>query len=117
MDHNIEISDHTIWFKHVHDERLRARLSAMRDGEFINLEADGVIGRWARMRTGKDGRPTEAIKPEGAMKSVWNKWFKTRKGEMIELREAVLADDYLAAGSALFSEWNSPEDEAAFRDL
>jgi len=51
------------------------------------------------------------------MKAVWNEWFRTRKGEAIELREAVLADDYLAAGSALFSEWNSPEDEEAFRDL
>ena len=51
------------------------------------------------------------------MKTVWNDWFRTRKGDVIEVQEAVLADDYLASGSVLFSEWSSPEDEAAFRDL
>ena len=102
MDDLIRIEDHTIWFKHVHQPALLERLRQLRDDEEISLEADGVVGRWKRMRTGKDGRPTEAIKPDGAMKKVWNDWYKTRKGEMIELREAVLADDYLAAGSALF---------------
>ena len=51
------------------------------------------------------------------MKGIWNNWFKTRKGDRIYLRVVEPADDYLAAASALFSEWNSPEDEAAFRDL
>lgn len=114
---SIAIEDHTIWFKHIADPKLRARLAALREGETINLEADGVIGVWKRMNPGRDGRPTPGIKPEGPMKEVWNRWFRTRKGEVIEVREAVLADDYLSSGSALFSEWNSPEDEEAFRDL
>jgi len=58
MENSIRIEDHTIWFKHVHDPKLRERLAALHDDEVINLEADGVIGRWKRMRTGKDGRRT-----------------------------------------------------------
>jgi hypothetical protein len=117
MTTSIRIEDHTIWFKHIDEPKMRERLAKLKDDEEINLDVDGVVGRWKRMRTGRDGRPTNAIRPEGAMKAVWNEWFKTRKGEIIELREARLADDYLAANSALFSEWSSPEDEEAFRDL
>jgi hypothetical protein len=118
MGTQVRIEDHFIWFKHVDDPYLLQRLRNLRDEEVINLEAGGVVGRWKRMKTGKDGRPTDAIKPEGEMKRVWNDWFRAHKGRPIELREAVIADDYLAAGSKLFaSEWNSPEDEEAFRDL
>lgn len=107
-----------IWFKHVDDPRLLERLQTLHDKETISLDAGGVVGRRKRMKTGKDGRRTDAIRPEGEMKRVWNGWFKAHKGEMIEVREIMLADDYLAAGSKLFaSEWNSEEDEEAFRDL
>lgn len=117
METAIKIADHTIWFKHVNEPKLRERLNNLHDEEEINLEVGGVIGRWKRMRTGKDGRRTDAIKPDGAMKKVWNDWYRTRKGEELVVREISLADDYLAAGSTLFSEWNSSEDDEAFRDL
>ncbi len=115
-DH-MEICDVAIWFKHVHAPSLAKRLGALRPEEEVSLEADGIVGRWQRMKTGKDGREVSAIRPVGSMKSVWNEWFKNRKGERIEIREVALADDYLAATSAIFSEWASEEDEEAFRDL
>lgn len=51
------------------------------------------------------------------MKKVWSEWFRTRRGEKITLKPVAASDDYLTATAALFSEWTSPEDEAAFRDL
>jgi len=117
MDNLIRIEDRTIWFKHVAEPHLRERLESLKEEEAITLEIDGVIGRWKRMKKGKNPEPTRGIKPDGAMKKVWNTWFENRRGETVEMREAMLADDYLAASSALFSEWNSPEDEEAFRDL
>lgn len=117
MGTHVRIEDRTIWFKHIEEPRLRERLENLKEDEAINLEVDGVIGRWKRMKKGKNPLPTRGIKPDGAMKRVWNEWYKGRRGQVIELREAMLADDYLAAASALFSEWNSPEDEEAFRDL
>ena len=117
MQGTARISDHVIWFKHLEDDGLRERLGALEGGESISLETGGVIGRWVRMKPDKEGRPTAGIRPEGAMKTIWNDWFKNRKGDTIEVRQIQLADDYLKAAEPLFSEWASREDEEAFRDL
>jgi hypothetical protein len=117
MNPEIKIEDVAIWIKHLHSPKLVERLRSLEPEQEITLETGGVIGRWQRMKTGKDGRETLAIRPVGSMKSVWNDWFKSRKGELIEIREVKMADDYLESSSALFSEWSGDEDEAAFRDL
>ncbi len=121
MENKIEISDVAVWFKHLHHPELVHRLKALRQQGEISLQIDEVVGRWQRMKTGKDGREVYGIRPVSAMKSVWNEWFKMRKGEDVEIKEVILADDYLAAAAPLFSEWLSDEDEdedeEAFRDL
>ncbi len=114
---SIRIEDTTIWLRHIEDEPLRTRLGGLRDEDVVHLVTDGVVGRWRRMKTGSDGRPTLGIKPEGEMKAIWLDWYRKRRGEFIELSEVRLADDYLAEGSRLFSEWSSPQDEQAFRYL
>jgi hypothetical protein len=113
----LSIEDTTIWISHVRDAKLRRRLEEMKEDDTIHLVADGVVGRWVKMKSGRDGRPTRGIKPDGEMKTIWNDWFRDRKGKQIVVQEVQLADDYLKEGSLLFSEWESPEDEEAFRDL
>ncbi|MBB5276778.1 hypothetical protein HNR26_002856 [Rhizobium rosettiformans] len=113
----VRISDVAIWFKHVESPELRRRLLALREEEAIHLETDGVIGRWVRMKTGRDGRLTDAIRPEGGMKDLWASWYKTRRGEEIVLREVLLTDAEFAKPAMQFPEWASQEDEEAFRDL
>ena len=117
MSQTIPISDVAIWFKHVSSPELKDRLKSLRDDEVINLEIDGIVGRWVRMKTGKDGRATDAIRPDGNMKEIWGDWYKLRRGELISIREVRLADTRKSESSVLFPEWDSPEDEAAFRDL
>lgn len=117
MEAQLEITDVAIWFKHALGTDLLEPLEAMEPESEILLEADGVKGRWKRMKTGSDGRKVNGIIPIGPMKGIWNEWFKTRKGDRIYLRVVSPSDDHLAATSALFSEWNSPEDDEAFRDL
>lgn len=68
------------------------------------------------MKDGKDGRPTEGIRPIDRMKDVWTKMQRDR-GRVVEIRQVLSADSYLAALSDTLDEWNSPEDEEAFRDL
>jgi hypothetical protein len=51
------------------------------------------------------------------MKDIWNRWYRDRRGEVVQVRLLNRADDYLAATSRLFSEWDSAEDDEAFRDL
>lgn len=113
----LEISDVAIWFKHVHAKDLLAQLESLAPEDEILLSVDRVVGRWKRMKTGKDGRPVHAIRPVGPMKEVWSSWYKSRKGERVQVEPVQLADDLLASTSSLMSEWSSEEDESAFRDL
>jgi len=113
----VNIEDVAIWFKHVREPKARERLARLEEDEAIFLETNGVVGRWKRMRQGTNPKPTEAIRPDGKMTEIWGEWFRSAKGTPIEIREVTLADDFLAESSILFSEWDSPEDDEAFRDL
>ncbi len=117
MSAQVSIQDHAIWFKHLPGRDLLDRLGELPPEGEVMVEVDGVAGVWRRMKRGKDGRLPDAIIPVGPMKDIWNKWFRTRRGDVVPLRLLNRADDYLASSSLLFSEWNSPEDEEAFRDL
>ncbi len=85
-------------------------------GQVIELDVRGVIGKWQRMKAGKDGRPTPGIKPVEQMKEAWTLW-QAERGEIVEIREVVSADAYLTSLAATLSEWDSPEDELAYSDL
>lgn len=117
MENRIRIEDHAIWFKHLPSREMLERLSALEPEAEVTVEIDGITGNWRRMKRGVDGRPTDGIRPVGEMKAIWNDWFRNRKGDKVSLRVLTTADDYLAASAPLFSEWNSPEDDEAFRDL
>ncbi len=113
----VEIRDDTMWAKHIEGGKvLKHRILSLAPGEVIELEVDGIVGSWEKTRVGKDGRPQQSIKPLGNMKKVWKR-FQSRRGEVVEIREVRTADAYLAASSNTLSEWHSPEDEEAFRDL
>ena len=112
----VKISDNSIWLKHIEgDLGLVHRLERLKSGQTIDLEVDGVVGRWERMRDGRDGRPTPGIKPIDAMREVWTR-LQADRGRVVEMRELV-GDSYLASLVPLLSEWDSPEDEEACRDL
>lgn len=114
----VEIRDNNLWPSHIEGGvALRERIVSLAPGEVIELEVAGIVGAWEKTKIGKDGRAQQAIKPIGKMKKVWER-FQARRGETVEIREVQTADSYLAAVSDLLStEWNSPEDEEAFRDL
>jgi hypothetical protein len=113
----VAIRDNSIWLKHVEgDAALKKRLSDLAPGETIDLEVDGIVGRWERMKVGKDGRTTDGIKPIAEMREVWARLQRNR-GRIVDIREVTTADSYLSALTPLLSEWDSPEDEAAYRDL
>lgn len=114
---HLEIRDDTIWANHIQGGKgLKERILSLAPGEVIELEVDGIVGSWEKTRVGKDGRPQQSIKPIGNMKTVWKR-FQARRREVVEIREARTADAFLAALSDTLTEWNSPEDDEAFRDL
>jgi hypothetical protein len=113
----VKISDDTLWVKHIDGDRaLRDRINDLPPGAIIDLEVDGIVGNWEKAKIGKDGRPTAAIKPVGPMREIWKR-FQSRRGEFVVIRETRTADNYLKALNGTLSEWNSPQDEEAFRDL
>ena len=113
----VEIRDDTIWVNHIEGGKaLKDRIAALAPGDVIELEVDGIVGSWEKTRIGKDGRAQQSIKPIGNMKKVWKR-FQARRREVVPVREVRTADAYLAALGNTLSEWNSPEDEEAFRAL
>jgi len=113
----VQIRDDTMWLKQIEGGKaLKDRIGALAPGDVIELEVDGIVGRWEKMRNGKDGRATMGIKPIGPMKEIWRR-FQSRRGEVVEVREVRTADAYLEALTGVLAEWNSPEDEEAFCDL
>ena len=113
----VEISDDTIWAKQIEGGKaLKERILALAPGEIIELEVDGIVGSWEKMRNGRDGRVTTGIKPIGPMKEIWQR-LQARRGKVVEVRQVRTADAYLAALNETMTEWDLPEDEEAFRDL
>jgi hypothetical protein len=113
----VRIKDDLIWASHVEgDAALRERLLLLPAGKPIDLEVDGIVGQWEKASRGKDGRDTAAIKPVGPMKDIWKR-YQQRRGDVVPIRETRTADSYLAALNGVLSEWDSPEDDEAFRDL
>jgi hypothetical protein len=114
----IEIKDDVIWAKHLRaSPTLYKAVLDLAEDEKIRLSVDGVIGNWAKMRTGSDGRPTQGIKPVGAMATVWKR-LQARRGDKIVVRWPDDEDDaWLRLADATFEEWYSAEDEEAFGEL
>lgn len=83
------IRDYVIWSKHVHgDLALPARIAALQPGETIELSVDGVVGTWAKMARGKDGRATAGIKPVGSAQAFWRRLYEARRGDEVLIASA-----------------------------
>lgn len=114
---SVVIRDDAIWIGHIEgNQALQERLRQLRAGDVLDLEVDGIVGTWERMRDGRDGRPTLGIKPISHMKQVWAE-MRRRTGRTVHIREVATAETYLSTVSSTLDEWNSPEDEAAYADL
>lgn len=114
------IRDAVIWFKHIESPALRRHLEILDSEEEIELSVEGKQGRWARMRTGRDGRMVDGIRPQGLMKDLWMHLYETRRGDVVRIaipESDTTADSWTRAVADLMPEWLSEADEAAFRDL
>ncbi len=114
----MEIRDNVIWAKHLQtDTRLQAAVLRLKEDQKIKLSVDGIVGDWVKMRTGKDGRPVQGIKPSGAMIAVWDRLQK-RRGERVRVDwPDSQPDPILQLADVSFQEWYSAEDEEAFGEL
>lgn len=114
----IKIRDDVLWLKQLKEvPDLFEAASQLAAGDELTLRVDGIVGRWARMRPGRDGRPTMGLKPIGAMAEVWAR-LQRKRGELVSLDWPDAEDDpLLRLADETFDEWRSAEDEAAYGDL
>ena len=113
----VTVRDDSVWIKHIEaDPDTNALLSQAPAGTRILMEVEGIKGEWEKMADGSDGRPTHGFKPIGAMKSHW-KTMQSRRGERVQIRILERKDTYLSAIQSVLTEWESDDDERAFRDL
>lgn len=114
----IEIRDDVIWAKQLRaDHALYDAVIRLREDETIRLTVDGETGLWRKMKTGRDGRPTQGIKPVGETVDFWRR-MQDKRGQRVPIESADDEDDdYLRYVDRTFVEWYSAEDEEAFRDL
>lgn len=112
------IRDNAVWFKHIEgDPHFVRYLESLESEAVLELEVDGVVGTWQRMRDGRDGRRTKGIRPVSTMKRIWDRWYETRRGEIVPIRPTTTAESYLSGLEETLSEWQSREDDEAFRGL
>ena len=83
----VEIRDHALWVKHIHEnEPLKEKLSALPAGSLVELEVNGLKGTWKKMDDGKDGRPTPGVKAVGKARDHWHALQEDR-GELVTIRD------------------------------
>jgi hypothetical protein len=83
----VEINDVVIWAKSVYDPALQKFIIQAPQGKTMFLEIDGVAGNWIKMNDGRDGRPTNGIKPTTYTKnSSWAKIRAQKWGTLVSIR-------------------------------
>jgi hypothetical protein len=113
------IRDDAIWAKHIDDPEIVRRILALPPSAPITLLVDRNPIRFRKMRDGADGRPTPGLRPDDEFRECW-KALQHRRGEVVSVElegRPPAGDPYLAATSALLTEWNSPEDAEAYDGL
>ena len=67
-----EVRDYAMWIDQLYgNPELKSRITAMADGEEIQLEIDGVRGTWSRVTGTRDGAPRAGVKPSGDAMRHW----------------------------------------------
>ena len=83
----VEIRDFVIWSKHIHGNTdLSDHVASLDQGSPIRLSVDDFEGVWVKMDNGKDGRSTPGIKPVGPAKKHLAELYKSKRGQLVEIR-------------------------------
>jgi hypothetical protein len=110
-------NDDAIWLKTVTaDTDTVSYLRELPAGSRIRLAIEGTPGEWEKMADGRDGRPTFGLKPIGRTREYW-KGLKGRRGRLLDFKVLDPRDALMSDIESSLTEWDSKEDEVAFRDL
>ncbi len=118
---SLAIKDHTIWVKHIeNDPLIVSKIMSLEQNTLVALIIEDKPVLFRKMRDGKDGRPTDGIRPDEDFKEFWKEMYETRRGEVVSIElnsDFNPQDSYLKALSTILNEWDSAEDNEAFNAL
>lgn len=99
------------------DPDLAQAIRMLRPDQLIVLRVEGKPLRFRKIVDTETGHPTDGVRPEPADAEIWRD-LQTRRGSMITVEpERPMPDPYLLSLSATLTEWNSPDDAAAYDGL
>ncbi|MCJ2094151.1 hypothetical protein MKK67_16865 [Methylobacterium sp. J-072] len=112
------LRDEVLRARHIEgDPELARAIRALSPDEPIILRIEGRPMRFRKVLDRATGQPTDAVRPDEPDAATWRQ-LQTRRGAMITVEpEAPRSDPYLLSLSATLTEWNSPEDAAAYDGL
>jgi hypothetical protein len=111
------IRDDALWAGQIEgDSDLARRIRTLPADDAIVLRVEGRTIRFRKMRDGEDGRPADGLKPDPDFREIWRS-LQARRGTAVTVEPETGPDPYLLGLTATLTEWNSPEDAAAYDDL
>lgn len=111
------IRDDALWAGHIEgDPDLVRRIRTLPANAPLVLRIEGRPMRFRKMNDGRDGRPTDGVKPDADSSEAWQA-LQARRRETITVEPDASVDPYLLSLSAMLTEWNSPDDAAAYDGL
>ena len=112
------LRDEVLRARHVEgDPDLARAIRALPPDQRLVLRVDGKRLSFRKIIDTVTGHPTDGITPEPADSAIWGD-LQSRRGSMITVEpERPVPDLYLLSLSATLTEWNSPDDAAAYDDL
>lgn len=117
------IRDDALWARHIEgDPEIERRIRALAPDDPIVLKIEGRPMRFRKMRDSgprpTDWLMTDGLLPDPASSPEWRALQKRRGGMVtVELEHGAAADPYLLSLAATLTEWNSPDDAAAYDGL
>lgn len=109
------IHDDALWARHIEgDPALAQRIRSLSADDAIVLRIDG---RPIRFRKTRNERAADMMKPDPDFAEVW-RGLQARRGASVTVEpEPAPVDPYLLSLTATLTEWNSPDDAAAYDGL
>ena len=85
----VQIRDWSLWIKHIlGSPKLQTYLSELPENDTVELVVGGIRGHWVKKKNSPDGSSTPGLKPLGKSRDAWFDWYKTRRGELVEIKLA-----------------------------
>lgn len=107
-----------LWVRDIEGDPVLARvIAALAPGDAVTLRIEGRPVRFRKMRDDRTGAAGDGVRPEPSDVPLWDALRASGSPRLTVEPAEARADPDLLALAATLTEWNSPEDAAAYDGL